>query len=1214
MGLSFILGRAGTGKTQACLDSIRAETARSPQGPALIMLVPEQASHQTERALLTAPGGPRGTMRAHVLSFRRLAARVVAETGPVGAPVLDDLGRNMLLAALVAERQRSGELTVFRGSAARRGFPARLARTFDELAMQRIDETALRAQLERMRQAGQGDTVLAGKLHDLALLLREYRSRLADVYLDPQDPLTLAADRLGRCELLRGASVWVDGFAGFTPQEYMVLGGLMAVAADVRVALCLDPRLVQSLRQSADTANEAARTLFAPTFKTYLQLLTVAAERRVAVQAPEVLPAAGRPARFRRGGKLAHLELCWGRPDAFGPGAPPRDPTAPDAFPASPDRIRLVAAADQRAEVEAAASEILRLCREEGYEWRDISVLVPEMESYHDLLRTVFAQHGIPCFIDRRRPVPYHPAVEFLRSAVEVTLTRWSADAVFRWLKTDLGPLDRAETDLLENYVLAHGIRGSRWLDSDPWRYLPGVVTLPSSPSPDEAAGERDKALLERVNAARREVTSALNCFHHVCAAAGTGRVPAATLVQALAGLLESSRVAATLQAWHREAEERGLRDLAEEHRHVWRRIVLLLEQLYAALGELPLSLEEFAAVLEAGLESLTLGLVPPSLDQVLCGTVERSRQPAIRAAFVLGACDGALPGAPAEDIIFNDRERDRLAAAGLYLAPTARERTLHEGYLTYIALTRASEYLWVSWPRPVARDSGGSRGPSPVVALLRRLFPDLKEDQAGTHPPASAPELPDSLGQAAGRVARALSLASAGHRVAPEWKALYDWLVSEPDRRAAVRRALAGLAWKNTAVSLPPHLAARLFGVPVRASATRLERFAECPFAHFAAHGLRLAPRARRQVQAPELGSFFHAVLQAFYLELGRSQLDLATAGTEQVQQILGGVLEQMVPRLQSEVLLSTGRYRYLGRILSRTLRRTVGWLQTHARRSSFRTVAVEAAFGLPGSGRPPLMIEADDESDFPLTQGGRTLMEIRGIVDRVDLAEAQGRRLVLIIDYKSGSTSFSLADAVYGLSLHLLLYLAAASELLPALLGAGGPPLELAGAFLFPVRDKLVRLDAGCPPEEAERKQIEARRPGGLVLNDPAVVRLMDAAVEDDAAARLFSFGIRQDGSVRAQMSFSKEDIGTLIRFARAQALALARRMLAGEVDPRPWRRGADRACRYCDFHALCVFDYQLQANQYRNLPSLKKADAWHEIEAVAAGGGRERGGDGS
>lgn len=1187
LGLSFILGRAGTGKTRACLDAIRAETARSPQGPALIMLVPEQASHQTERALLTAPGGPRGTMRAHVLSFRRLAARVLADTGHSSAPVLDDLGRNMVLAALVAGRQRAGELTVFRGSAARRGFPGRLARTLDELAMQRINESALLAHLELMRQAGQDDTVLAGKIGDLALLLRDYRERLADLYLDPQDPLALAADRLARCQLLHGAAVWVDGFAGFTPQEYMLLGGLMNVAAELCVALCLDPVLAAGARAAQSAAGEAAKGLFAPTFKTYLQLLTISAQSRIPLGPNVVLPpAAAQPTRFQPAGRLAHLERCWERPREFEPGPPHDGPT---------DRVRLLEAADRRTEVEAAASEILRLCRDEGYQWRDISVLMPEMEPYHDLIRTVFAQYAIPCFIDRRRPVPYHPAVEFLRSAVEIVHTSWSPDAVFRWLKTDLGPIDRAHTDLLENYVLAHGIRGARWLDPEPWSYLSGVVT-------SHPAQERDLLLLARVNAARDQVAGALREFCNVCRAAVGGRAPAAVLVQGLSGLLESSGVAGILQAWHGESVAAGLHDQAEEHRHVWRRIVTLLEQLYAALGETPLSLEEFADVLESGLESLTLGLVPPSLDQILCGAVERSRQPDIKAALVLGACDGSLPGAPAEDLIFNDRERDRLAAAGLELAPTARERALNQDYLIYIALTRASEYLWVSWPRASGQEgSGASRGPSPAVERLKRLLPDLKVETAGPSPPPAPPGLPDSLPQAARQVARALSLVRAGHPVAPGWKDLYDWLVSEPTRRDAVRGGLAGLSWSNDAAALSPLAAAGLYGRPVRGSATRLERFAGCPFAHFAADGLRLAPRSLQQVQAPELGSFFHAVLQAFYLQLERSGVDLATSDTQTVQQLLDAVLEEMTPRLQSEVLLSSGRYRYLGRILARTLRRTVGWLHAHARRSGFRTVLVEVGFGIGrhgGSGVPPLTLGPDGPE-----------LELRGMIDRVDLAEDGGRRLMRIIDYKSGSASFSLSGAVHGLNLQLLLYLAAAVEFLPALLDPGGqqpPKLEVAGAFLFPVRDQLVRLDTGCPPDQAEREQIEARRPGGLVLNDPDVVRLMDSSAEDDAETRLFRFRIKRDGSVQGQMALYADEIDTLVRFGRAQALSLSRRMRAGEVEPRPWRRGADRACKYCKFHALCVFDPQLPENRYREISNLKKADAWEAIEAIAAGGG--------
>jgi len=1219
LSLRFILGRAGSGKTRACLDAIRDEAARRPRGPALIMLVPEQATHQTERALWCAGPPPRASLRAQVLSFRRLAARILAETGPARTPILDDLGRKMLLTAIAA--QAAPELIVFGAAARRRGFAGRLARTISELNAERAGADALWEQYEALtgrprsgsRPADEdepgGDSTLAGKLHDLAILLVRYRERISGSYIDPEETLDLAAERLAGVPFLRGARIWIDGFAGFTPQQYGLLGAILGVSPEVSLTLCLDARVLTAPAWG-EGAGAALAGLFAPTLDTYRRLLEVAEAAGTQVLDPLVLPLAGQATRFPAGGHLSFLESHWEAPVPFELSGLPQEAAE------KPGPVRLVLASDQRAEVTGAAEEILRLCREGGYEWRDISVIVPDMDSYHDALRTVFRDHGIPCFLDRRRPVPYHPLVEFLRSAVEICEGDFAPEAVFRWLKTDLGPISRDDVDILENYVLRHGIRGARWLDTSPWRYAAADLELgplagedglppasqgqasqatkgpappategpapPAGPAPPPPPADASQQFLEKINLARDRVTAILRPLFTALRRAARRPLPAGEMLSALAALLSSAGVAETLQSWRDGDLADGLPEQAQEHEEVWRRAMRLLEQAYAALGETPLRLDQFAAVLATGLESLTLGLVPPSLDQVICGTVERSRQPDVRATFVLGAVQGALPSIPAEDLVFTDSERDGLAAGGMELAPTARERSFHLRYLGYIAMTRASEYLWVSWP--VRHGEKESHGPAAVVSTLKLLFPWLEEAPSGGRGLSSPPLPPANLRLAAQRTSRALSLARQGQRLDRGWLDLYQWMLSEPGRREPVKRMMAGLGWRNEPVPLDARLARSLFGYPVRGSVSRLERFAACPFAHFAGNGLRLEPRPRRQVTAPELGTFFHAVLQAFFNRLMRSGEDLAGASDEAVERTLKDALDSITPRLQSEVLLSSCRHRYLARILGRTAGRTVWWLRQHARRSAFKTIAVETGFGLPGSRFAALELEG---------------VSLRGVIDRIDLAESEGRRLVRIIDYKSGAAGWKLSEVVHDLKLQLLLYLAAARSMLPELFGG---PVEVAGIFLFPVRDPLLKLGSPDQAAMADQLRLDKLHPDGLVLAEGRVASMMDRDAAFKGPGRLFSFRVASSGQLVGGQPVTAGQLDMLVRFAVARAEALAARIAAGDDAIYPWRRGTRRGCSYCDFHALCAFDPSLPGNRYRELPPVSAKDAWEAISAVA------------
>ncbi|MCG8402361.1 MAG: helicase-exonuclease AddAB subunit AddB, partial [Firmicutes bacterium] len=239
MFLNIITGRAGTGKTTRCLREIRQELERKPLGDPLILLVPEQASFQTERALTgaTAAGG---YMRAQVLGFRRLAHRVLQEAGGAVKVPLGETGKRMVLRRLLENRR--AELRILQRAADMPGFVDQLAGVLGEMKTYRVGPEDLGRCRDRLRGSGRG-AALINKLHDLQMIFADLETFIRDRFTDPDDYLTLAAEKIGSCRWLASARVWVDGFTGYTPREYAVLSALIRHTAGVSVALCLPPDL-----------------------------------------------------------------------------------------------------------------------------------------------------------------------------------------------------------------------------------------------------------------------------------------------------------------------------------------------------------------------------------------------------------------------------------------------------------------------------------------------------------------------------------------------------------------------------------------------------------------------------------------------------------------------------------------------------------------------------------------------------------------------------------------------------------------------------------------------------------------------------------------------------------------------------------------------------------------------------------------------------------
>ncbi|MCR3921719.1 MAG: helicase-exonuclease AddAB subunit AddB [Firmicutes bacterium] len=1142
MSVRFMLGRAGSGKTFTCLETIAQMSKEKPMGAPLILLVPEQASFEMEKELAQLCGG--GTFRAQVLSFRRLADRFLQSSGSQ-RPVITELGRQLLLRRLLQEQ--TPVFTVFERAARQPRFCEQLASQLREFKHYQVTTESLAT----LASSTDCPPALRGKLQDLATIYAAYHDYTQDQYTDPEDTLTQLATAVSAGWLPAETRVWVDGFAGFTPQEFAVLSALFSSVAHTEIALCLDPHTVQRPREE---------DLFHPTQDTYWRLRRLAGETAVKALPPLVLPQTIQPTRFTDSPALTHLEENL----AIFPVRP---------YTAKTSDLKLVTTAGNRAEVEAVARDILHLVREKGWRYRDIGIILRNFSTYHDVVSAIFLDYDIPFYVDERRLAAHHPLVEFLRSALETVVSHFSAQPVIQLLKTDFFPLTREAVDQVENYVRLHGIRGSRWLDDEPWLYR---LQLALAEEDEERSydNENDNVL-----------TDARNCFKQLFApfaqALGGGRkIKAAACCQQLWELLERVDVSTTLQQWSQAAEAEGLVNSSQEHRQVWQGVVELLEQTVAILGDQPMTLPEFMQVFLSGLESLTLGLVPATTDRVVIGNVERSRHPRLLATYVLGLSEGDFPARLQEEGLFADEERESLGQAGVELAVTRRQRLFHEQYLSYIALTRSSEYLWVSCP--LADDEGKAKRPSSLFNRVRELFAHNEVFFFGNTPEA----VEDYHAVAEPQKIAAVLLQQAGHVVgggtfSPFWATVYNEALANHATFTSMKTLWPALTYNNYIPPLQPATVEAFFGKNLRSSVSRLEKFAQCPFAHFAHYGLRLVEQQAFSVEAPDMGMFFHAALRTFVEQLLEEEITWSNLTLEEAVTRMDAVVDELVPQLHREILLSSARLRFLATRLKETLAQAIRTLTIHAQQSQFHPVAVELSFG--GRGLPPWQLTSRD-----------TTILLHGQIDRVDVAEVEQQIYYRIIDYKSSPTTLKLSDLWHGLSLQLMAYLNVINDNMAYFSRKDG---MCAGALYFGIYRPYERV-ANPKPETTELTDIP--KLDGLMVADRDVLALM-------GGAKLVHAAIKKDGSfTKASRVANHEQMQQLRQYLNDKMSKLASRILQGSVEVTPYKKpDGRRACTYCPFTPLCCFDVTVEGNQYRHLSQFSSEQVLQSIAAQQEGG---------
>lgn len=1145
MSVRLMLGRAGSGKTSRCLEEVSERLRKAPDGAPLIMLVPDQMTFKTEYRLATEPELD-GMTRAQVFSFSRLALNVLGQTGGVTRKRIDSVGINMMLRKIVEHRQ--SELKVFQRASDQQGFYRLLEEMMTEFKRYQFSVEDIGRLLDTTRKRSHNSQieVLADKLHDLGLIFGDLQVALAGKYIDSEDSMQLLAEKIPLLESLRDTEVWVDGFYSFTPQELAVLEALMRHCQRVTVTLTLDRPYDDQLPDDA--------ALFYPTAVTYQKLLGIAKKARAEVEEPYVLKEAirfGNPS-------LVHLEENI-------------EKRPPERFHGK-EEVTVSQAVNRRSEVEGAAREILSLVRDEELRFRDIAVLVRDLSIYHDLMVTIFEDHGIPIFLDQKRTMLHHPLIEFIRSSLDVIEQNWRYEAVFRCVKTDLlFPLDagkperlREGMDELENYVLAHGIHGKRWTDGNPWRYrryrglddTEGVQT------------DEEKKTEARINDLREMIVAPLLRLQRDVRKAKTAR----DRCEALFLYLEALEVPEKIEKWRNRAEEEGRLEEAREHDQVWSAVIDLLDQMVEMVGDETVEADVFIKMIETGLDSMRFSLVPPALDQVLVGSLDRTRSVDADSVLILGANDGVLPAKPAEDGMLSEEEREMLAEQGAELAPGSRQRLLEEELLIYLALSGAKERLWVSYP--LADEEGKSLQASMWINRLKAIFPDLQEKLIASEPESDNNETAlafvagpqRSLVYTLGQVRRWKK----GYPIAPLWWEVYNWFTEQSEWREYGKRLFGSLFYKNKENRLSHKTSQQLYGDTIQASVSRMERFSSCPFQQFASHGLRLKEREVFRLEAPDIGQLFHSALSLIADHLRKTHKNWDELSNAECERLAGEFVDQLIPKLQREILLSSNRHHYIAQKLKNVVGRTATVLRDHARASGFSPIGLELPFG-PKAPLPPIQ--------FELANG--TKMEIIGRIDRIDKAEGKNGLLLRIIDYKSSETALGMTEVYYGLALQMLTYLDVVITHAQEWLGRKASP---AGVLYFHVHNPMLQEQQAMTVEEIEKKWFKEFKMKGLVLADEEAVKMMDSTLES-GYSDMIPVGLNKSGEFYKNSSVAAaEQFSGIRKYVRSKIQDIGTNITDGMINISPYKLKDKTPCTFCSFKPVCQFDPALETNEYR------------------------------
>lgn len=1078
MSLRYILGDVGCGKTNFCIDEI---IKKDNHKNTLIYIVPEQFSMESEKALLKRKEDG-SIINTGVYSFKHLAFYIMDKLGVNNTSMLNDIGKIMLLKKTLLDTQPTLEL--YKKSINQKGFLDSLNSTISELMQYDVSVENLRYAIDSLDESN-----LKYKLKDINRIFDCYTKIIQDKYISAENSLDVLYNIIDQSDMIKNAEIWIDEFKSFTPQEYKIISKLLQYSKRVNITLTVNTK-------DMDLGYISLNDAYFETKNTLKKLNQISIDNKIKVDETVILNSQQR----YRNDAMLHLANNYLK-------------VLPDKYNNDTNHIRIHNASNKYDEIDMVCHEINRLVKHKNYKYEDIAIIISSKD-YEKPLCNKLNKYNINNFIDTRRDITSHPITKTIVSAISVISKNWQKDSIFTLLKAGYIPIDETDIYLLENYVISQNIKGTQWMRD--WQY--GFDSK-----------MYDKVLIDDIKDIFLDYMIPLtNNLKN------SRKYTVKYISTVVFDFLKNINLLDTL---NKNIENYSIQNNIEASmidKQIWGLICDVFDKMVEFLGDEKVTVKEYLNILNSGLETATIGVIPAMSDNLIVGDIERTKLPEIKALFILGANEGILPPQRVEAGIFSDLERITLKTNYFEFAPDLESRLAQDKFNIYLAITKPTEYLYLSYCN--SNINGSQLVKSSVITKIMDIFPYLKDKDYNPYDDIISSPLPT--------LDKLIYKLKNDDELTAKSKDLYNYYYNNKKYNNKTKIINSIINVQNDLLSID--IAKNLFGNSIDISVSRLESYAKCPYSFFLNYCLDAHEREEFKFENLESGNIYHAALEYSF----SNTQNIEDMDNDDIENLADAAIDAAVIQTKKQSLLSVPRYEgYINR-MKRTMFNILFSYKCKSGFDQFKPKEFELLFGSK-NGIEPITFNLEN---------GQTL-NLTGKIDRIDHLKSGNKVYVKIIDYKQSEHKLDLNEVYNGIDIQLPLYMSTYIDILNKHKNIDAKP---GGILYYHIHNPLLSKYNDCTVD----KILDSLRLRGIIFDQKEVL----ASIKPQ---------------VISPVVFNEEKFYKLGKFINKKVLEIGNEMSKGNIQAKPYKyinkSTISYGCSYCKYKNICKIDLKDNANKY-------------------------------